>query len=90
MSLETDELRRFVAALALDRDRWERFARESFTVEPTAIHRVLHAGEGAAVTIHAYSPPLRRTGAYRIDPDGVLARESQDYEVELRGEPALV
>ena len=52
-----------------------------------AIHRVLHAGDGPAVTIHAYSPPLRRTGAYRIGPDGVLERESQSFEVELRAEP---
>src|SRR5207302_1200926 len=33
-------------------------------VEPTAIHRVVHSGLIPAVTIHAYSPPLRRTGAY--------------------------
>jgi mannose-6-phosphate isomerase-like protein (cupin superfamily) len=62
---------------------------ETFTVEPTAIHRVLHAGSGPALTIHAYSPPLRRTGAYRIGPDGELQRESQPFEVELRAEPAL-
>lgn len=63
-------------------------AGETFTVEPTAIHRVLHAGGGPAVTIHAYSPPLRRIGAYRVDDDGVLERESQSFEVELRA-PAL-
>lgn len=56
----------------------------TFTVPPVAIHRVLHAGEGPAVTIHAYSPPLRRTGAYRIGPDGELEREAQPFEVELR------
>jgi quercetin dioxygenase-like cupin family protein len=61
---------------------------DTFTVEPTAIHRVLHAGDGPAVTIHAYSPPLRRMGAYRIDDDGVLERESQSFELELRA-PAL-
>jgi quercetin dioxygenase-like cupin family protein len=61
---------------------------ETFTVQPTAIHRVLHAGDGPAVTIHAYSPPLRRTGAYSVLPSGELARESQPFEVELRGEPA--
>jgi mannose-6-phosphate isomerase-like protein (cupin superfamily) len=60
----------------------------TFTVPPVAIHRVLHAGEGPAVTIHAYSPPLRRTGAYRVGGDGRLERESQPFEVELRGEPA--
>ena len=62
---------------------------ETFTVEPTAIHRVLHAGTGPALTIHAYSPPLRRTGAYRIGAGGALLRESQPFEVELRAVPAL-
>jgi quercetin dioxygenase-like cupin family protein len=62
----------------------------TFTVPPVAIHRVLHAGHGPAVTIHAYSPPLRRTGAYRVGPAGELEREALDYEAELRGEPALV
>jgi mannose-6-phosphate isomerase-like protein (cupin superfamily) len=59
----------------------------TFTLPPVAIHRVLHAGTGPAVTIHAYSPPLRRTGAYRVGADGALERESQAFEVELRGEP---
>jgi mannose-6-phosphate isomerase-like protein (cupin superfamily) len=63
-------------------------AGETFTVEPTAIHRVLHAGDKPAVTVHAYSPPLRRMGAYRVDDDGVLERESQSFELELRA-PAL-
>jgi len=61
----------------------------TFTVPPVAIHRVLHAGHRPAVTIHAYSPPLRRTGAYRIGEDGELERESQPFEAELRAEPAL-
>ena len=57
---------------------------ESFTLAPVAIHRVLHAGTGPAVTIHAYSPPLTRTGAYRIEANGVLQRESLPLEHELR------
>ena len=61
----------------------------TFTVPPVAIHRVLHAGDVPAVTVHAYSPPLRRTGAYRLGPHGELERESQDYQAELRAEPAL-
>ena len=65
-------------------------AGETFTVDPDAIHRVLHSGSGPAVTIHAYSPPLRRTGAYTVLDSGELVRESQSFEVELRGEPALV
>ena len=58
-------------------------------VPAVAIHRVLHAGVGPAVTIHAYSPPLRQTGAYRVGPDGQLERASVSYQEELRAEPAL-
>jgi mannose-6-phosphate isomerase-like protein (cupin superfamily) len=58
-------------------------------VPPSAIHRVLHAGSAPAVTIHAYSPPLRRTGGYRVGPRGELERAAQAYEQELRAEPAL-
>jgi len=58
-------------------------------VPPTAIHRVVHTGAGPAVTIHAYSPPLRRTGSYRLGPGGELERASLSYNEELRAEPAL-
>ena len=58
-------------------------------VPPTAIHRVLHAGDGPAVTIHAYSPPLTSTGAYRVGPGGELERACLPYDQELRAEPAL-
>jgi mannose-6-phosphate isomerase-like protein (cupin superfamily) len=58
-------------------------AGDVFTIPPVAIHRVLHAGEAPAVTVHAYSPPLVRTGAYRIGPNGELERESHSSEVEL-------
>jgi mannose-6-phosphate isomerase-like protein (cupin superfamily) len=61
----------------------------TFSVPPVAIHRVLHAGEGPAVTIHAYSPPLSRTGRYLVGPDGELERESLSYEEELRPEAAV-
>jgi hypothetical protein len=57
-------------------------------VEPTAIHRVLHIGSRPATTIHAYSPPLTRTGTYRVGPGGELQRASQSYVEELRAEPA--
>ena len=67
----------------------ELIAGTTFTVPPTAIHRVLHAGVGPAVTVHAYSPPLRRMGAYRVGADGELQRKSQPFEQELRAEPAL-
>ena len=48
------------------------------------IHRVLHAGGGPAVTLHAYSPPLWRMGAYLVEPDGGLQRHSVSYAEELR------
>jgi predicted metal-dependent enzyme (double-stranded beta helix superfamily) len=48
------------------------------------IHRVLHAGDGPAVTLHAYSPPLWRMGAYLVEPDGALRRQSISYAEELR------
>ena len=60
-----------------------------FTVPPVAIHRVLHAGVAPAVTLHAYSPPLVRTGAYRVGPDGELERELLSREQELRAAPVL-
>ena len=60
-----------------------------FTVPAVAIHRVLHAGTAPAVTLHAYSPPLVRTGAYRVGPDGELERELLSFEEELRAAPAL-
>lgn len=59
------------------------------TIPPNAIHRVLHAGDVPAVTIHAYSPPLIRTGAYAVSEDGELLREAQDGAEELRAEVAL-
>jgi mannose-6-phosphate isomerase-like protein (cupin superfamily) len=61
----------------------------TFTVPPVAIHRVLHAGDVPAVTIHAYSPPLERTGTYRIGPRGELERASMSVEEELRAEAGL-
>jgi quercetin dioxygenase-like cupin family protein len=61
----------------------------TFTVEPVAIHRVLHSGDLPAVTLHAYSPPLTRTGAYRIGPHGELEREALPIDHELRAAPVL-
>jgi quercetin dioxygenase-like cupin family protein len=61
---------------------------ETFVVPSTAIHRVLHDGDGPAVTIHAYSPPLTRMGAYRVGPGGVLERESLPSEAELQAQGA--
>ncbi|WP_051471674.1 cysteine dioxygenase [Patulibacter minatonensis] len=58
--------------------------RHGATIEPTEIHRMRHGGGGPAVSIHAYSPPLLRTGAYEIAADGQLLRHAQP------GEDALV
>ncbi len=80
-----------------DRLRLDRSAREivygagqTFTVPPEAIHRVLHAGTGPAVTIHAYSPPLRRMGSYSESPSRELLRIVRTHEDELKDELALV
>jgi predicted metal-dependent enzyme (double-stranded beta helix superfamily) len=56
----------------------------SFNFSAADIHRVRHTGSDPAVTLHVYSPPLLRMGAYEIGPDGVLARHSISYEEELR------
>jgi predicted metal-dependent enzyme (double-stranded beta helix superfamily) len=57
---------------------------ESFSFSPADIHRVVHAGIGPAVTLHVYSPPLSRMGAYTIDDDGVLGRQPLSHGEELR------
>jgi quercetin dioxygenase-like cupin family protein len=59
-------------------------AGEAFSVPPAAIHRVLHAGDRPAVTLHAYSPPLARVGAYEEDEDGLLLRHARAAGEELR------
>ncbi|MCC6832544.1 MAG: cysteine dioxygenase family protein [Thermoleophilia bacterium] len=38
------------------------------------VHRVRHTGGAGAVSIHAYSPPLREMGAYGLGDDGLLER----------------
>ena len=64
-------------------------------VPAAAIHRVVHWGAAPAVTIHAYSPPLHASGAYRVGPDGELERtwlsegeELRAQQLELGAEPA--
>ena len=59
-------------------------AGESFTFAASDIHRVLHEGDVPAVTIHAYSPPLWRMGAYEVADTGELRRHSVSYAEELR------
>jgi hypothetical protein len=59
-------------------------AGSSFHFEASDIHRVSHSGDGPAVTLHVYSPPLLRMGAYEIGEGGVLARRTMSYRQELR------
>jgi predicted metal-dependent enzyme (double-stranded beta helix superfamily) len=59
-------------------------AGESFSFGPSDIHRVAHAPGAPAVTVHAYSPPLWRMGAYEVLPTGELQRWSLSYAEELR------
>jgi predicted metal-dependent enzyme (double-stranded beta helix superfamily) len=72
--------------LALDGPpRHRKFAvGDTFHFSPADIHRVLHAGSGPAVTLHAYSPPLDRMGAYVVADDGVLARHALSAADELK------
>jgi predicted metal-dependent enzyme (double-stranded beta helix superfamily) len=57
---------------------------ESFHFAASDIHRVRHAGDGPAVTLHVYSPPLLRMGAYMIGEGGVLERHSVSCSEELQ------
>jgi predicted metal-dependent enzyme (double-stranded beta helix superfamily) len=57
---------------------------ESFDFTPHDIHRVTHSGDAPTVTLHAYSPRLRRMGAYAVSPGGALKRHPLAYGEELR------
>ncbi|MEA2388279.1 MAG: hypothetical protein QOG41_1052 [Thermoleophilaceae bacterium] len=59
-------------------------AGEALDFGASDIHRVLHAGDAPTITIHAYSPPLDRMGAYETKPTGELQRHSISYAEELR------
>jgi predicted metal-dependent enzyme (double-stranded beta helix superfamily) len=59
-------------------------AGQAFTFGAADIHRVSHVGAEPAVTVHAYSPPLWRMGAYEVLPTGELRRWSLSYAEELR------
>jgi hypothetical protein len=55
-----------------------------FDFDASHVHRMRHDVATPAVSIHAYSPPLWRMGAYTVDADGTLRRESISYVEELR------
>jgi len=57
---------------------------DSFHFSASDIHRVRHGGVDPAVTLHVYSPPLLRMGAYTVGADGVLARHPVASSEELR------
>jgi predicted metal-dependent enzyme (double-stranded beta helix superfamily) len=59
-------------------------AGQHFHFSAADIHRVRHAGPDPAVTLHVYSPPLARMGAYAIDGQGVLVRHAVSSSQELR------
>jgi predicted metal-dependent enzyme (double-stranded beta helix superfamily) len=59
-------------------------AGESFHFTPADIHRVRHTGDGPAVTLHVYSPPLLSMGAYVVDENGRLTRQTMPSSEELR------
>jgi quercetin dioxygenase-like cupin family protein len=57
---------------------------DTFDFTAAEIHRVTHHGTRPAVTLHAYSPRLRRLGAYAVTPAGALQRHPLGYGEELR------
>ncbi len=59
-------------------------AGQSFHLSPADIHRVRQGGPDPAVTLHVYSPPLARMGAYVVGDDGALARHPMASSEELR------
>jgi hypothetical protein len=58
-------------------------AGKAFCFGPEHIHRLNGARPGS-VSVHAYSPPLRRMGQYDVTEAGVLRRLSVSYTDELR------
>ena len=63
-------------------------APQTFTFDASVIHRVHHVSSEPAVTLHAYSPPLTRLGAYRTGAGGELVRDTIPYTEELTAAPA--
>jgi predicted metal-dependent enzyme (double-stranded beta helix superfamily) len=53
------------------------------TIAREAIHRVRHAGDAPAVSLHAYSPPLQRVGTYEVAENGALLRHPRASETPL-------
>ena len=56
----------------------------TFSFDGAHIHRMCHSGDAVATTVHVYSPPLDRVGAYDISDAGLLRRRCVPGDVELR------
>jgi predicted metal-dependent enzyme (double-stranded beta helix superfamily) len=59
-------------------------AGDTFDFGPSDIHRVVHPGGEPAVSIHVYSPRLRRMGAYARGQRGEMQRHPLDCGEELK------
>jgi predicted metal-dependent enzyme (double-stranded beta helix superfamily) len=59
-------------------------AGDVFDFDASHVHRMRQVCDTPAVSIHAYSPPLWRMGAYAVAADGTLRRQSISYAEELR------
>lgn len=65
-------------------------AGQSVSFGPSHVHRVHGVATGDSVSVHAYSPPLRRLGVYAVSDEGALERESVAPTHELRSAPLAV
>lgn len=50
---------------------------------PEHVHRVVNTAAAAAVSVHAYSPPLREVAEYRISSEGLLERVARPGDHDL-------
>jgi cysteine dioxygenase type I len=64
-------------------DTREHRAGGGFDFDASYLHRMRHAGEEPATSIHCYSPALWRLGHYDFDEDGNLCRTSVTYADEM-------
>jgi len=64
--------------------RLARRAGDAFDFDASHVHRMCKDDAALAVSIHVYSPPLWRMGAYEVKPTGELQRHSISYAEELR------
>ncbi|MDX6685262.1 MAG: hypothetical protein QOF86_1390 [Baekduia sp.] len=56
----------------------------AFDFDASHVHRMRQDSDVPAVSIHVYSPPLWRMGAYAVEANGTLRRKSISYAEELR------